>query len=112
LLQRYRTLGTPPIVVFVCEDERAMLGLLKVADRALTTRIAKPGTDELVWPFPGRQGILFAVERDLHEGSLRALALPEHPPQLRARLDAEAGTVCRPQRVHIVEPQMLRGGRS
>lgn len=107
LLRRYRELGAAPVVVIVCEDERALLSLVRIADDTLTTRVAKAGTPELDWPFPGRQGILFAVERDMHEGSLRAVALPEHPPELRIRLDGPDGKICRPRRVHIVEPRLL-----
>jgi hypothetical protein len=110
LLPRYRTLGTPPIVVFVCEDERALLSLVRIGDRALTSRIAKAGTDELEWPFPGRRGILFALERDIHEGSLRAVALPERPAELRMRLEGPKAKACQPRRVHIVEPRLLRRG--
>jgi hypothetical protein len=110
MLSRYRTLGTPPMVVFVCEDERALLSLVRIADRVLTARIAKAGTDELEWPFPGRRGILFVLERDIHQGSLRALAVPEHPPELRMRLEGPDGKTCRPRRVHIVEPRLLQRG--
>jgi hypothetical protein len=110
MLSRYKTLGTPPMVVFVCEDERALLSLVRIADRALTARIAKAGTDELEWPFPGRRGVMFALERDIHEGSLRALALPEHPPELRVRLEGQQAKTCQPRRVHIVEPRLLKRG--
>ena len=108
LLRRYRELGAPPLVVFVCEDERALLRLVKIADDILTTRVAKAGTPELDWPFPGRQGIVFAVERDIHEGSLRALALPDHPPELRIRVDGPEGRICRPKRIQLVEPKLLQ----
>ncbi len=111
LLRRYRTLGAPPLVVFVCEDERSLLDLVKSADDVLTTRIAKAGTPELDWPFPGRRSILFAVERDIHEGSLRAIALPEHPPELRVRLQGPEGRMCKPRRVQIVEPRLLARDR-
>jgi hypothetical protein len=110
LLRRYRAPAPPAIVVFVCEDERALLGLLRIADDALTTRIAKAGTPEVEWPFPGRRNILFAVERDVHEGSLRAMALPEQPPELRVRLHGPEARVCQPSRVEIVEPRLLRRG--
>ncbi|HET6507074.1 MAG TPA: replication-relaxation family protein [Baekduia sp.] len=105
MLRRYRSLGTVPVVVFVSEDERSRLKLLQVADRALTTRIAKAGSDEREWPYLGRRSILFAVERDVHEGSLAALALPALPPEARARLgEPEALT---PRRVHVVDPRLL-----
>lgn len=108
MLSRYRKGDVVPMVVFVSEDERSLLTLLKIADGALTTRVAKAGTDELSWPHPGRRGILFAVERDIHEGSLRALALPEHPPELRVRAGGPEAQKCRPHRVQIIDPKLLR----
>jgi hypothetical protein len=109
MLARYRTLGVAPVVVFVTEDERANLRLLKLADRVVTGRIAKAGTDEASWPCPGRRGMFFAVERSIHEGSLEALQLPEQPPELRMRLEGARARTCTPRRVHIVEPGLLRG---
>jgi hypothetical protein len=106
---RYRKGDIAPMVVFVSEDERSLLRLLKIADNALTTRVAKAGTDELSWPHPGRHGILFAVERDIHEGSLQALALPELPPQVRVQAGGLEASVCRPRRVQIIDPSLLRG---
>jgi hypothetical protein len=109
MLSRYRKGDVIPMVVFVSEDERGLLRLLKIADSAVTTRIAKAGTDQLSWPHPGRRGILFAVERDIHDGSLRALALPEQPPELRVQVGGRAARKCRPSRVQIVAPDLLRG---
>jgi hypothetical protein len=107
-LDRYRTMGAPPMVVFVSEDEPSALALVKVADRALTARIAKAGTDELSWPFPGRRAVFFAVERDVHSGSLLAFQVPEHPPELRVRLNGNKARACEPRRVHLIEPRLLR----
>jgi hypothetical protein len=105
MLRRYRSLGTAPLVVFVSEDERSRLRLLQVADRVLATRIAKAGSDEREWPYLGRRSILFAIERDVHEGSLAALALPALPPDARARLGEPEALA--PRRVHIVDPRLL-----
>jgi hypothetical protein len=107
-LTRYRNGDVTPMVVFISQDERSLLTLLKIADTALTTRIAKAGTDEMTWPHPGRRGILFAVERDVHDGSLRALALPEQPPELRVRDGGPDAKTCRPRRVQIIDPKLLR----
>jgi hypothetical protein len=108
MLSRYRKGDVAAMVVFISEDERALLTLLKIADGALTTRIAKAGTEEASWPHPGRRAILFAVERDIHEGSLNALALPEQPPSLRVRAGGPEAKVCRPRRVQIIDPKLLR----
>jgi hypothetical protein len=107
MLDRYRTLGTPPVVVFVCEDEGAAIKLARLADRVVTARLAKPGAEETEWPHPGRRGMFFAVERDMHLGSLEALQLQELPPDLRARLDGKQARACRPRRVNFVEPRLI-----
>src|SRR5207247_2249958 len=101
-------LGTPPVVVFLCEDERAGLNLVRIADRVVTARLAKAGSAETDWPFPGRRGMFFAVERDAHMGSLHAYQLPEQPPAVRVRLGGRKHKACRPRRVHLVEPRLLR----
>ena len=97
-------LGTAPVVVFIVEDERQAIRYLRTADRVVTTRIAEAGTPEDEWPCPGRQHIVFAVERDIHMGSFEALALPELPPDLRVRLHGEEAKACQPRRVAIFEP--------
>jgi hypothetical protein len=107
LLERYRTLGTPPVVVFVCEDDRAQLRLVKLADQVVTARLAKAGAQEADWPCPGRKAMFFAVERDMHTGSLEALQLPEHPPEVRVRLGGQGERTCSPWRMHIIEPRLL-----
>jgi hypothetical protein len=109
-LDRYKTLGTPPVVVFVCEDEPSRNSLVRVADRTVVVCHAKPGTQEADWRFPARKAMFFAVERDMHEESLQALVLPEHPPELRVRLGGPKAKQCQPRRVNIVEPRLLRRG--
>ena len=52
--------------------------------------------------------MFFAVERDMHAGSPQALQLPELPPELRMRLHGPSHKACRPRRVHIIEPRLLR----
>lgn len=107
MLDRYKLLGTPPVVLLVCEDERRAMNLLKIADRAVTARLAKPGAEETEWPHPGRKGIFVAVERDMHLGSMQALRLPELPPDIRERLDGKRARKCRPQRVQLIEPSLM-----
>ncbi len=107
MLDRYKMLGTPPVVLFVCEDEHRAMNLLKIADRAVTARLAKPGAEETEWPHPGRKGLFIAVERDMHLGSLQALQLPELPPDIRERLEGKRARKCEPRRVHLIEPSLL-----
>jgi hypothetical protein len=90
--------------VFVGRDQAELASLIALADRTLTTRIAKAGTNERDWPFPGRGSILFASERDVHDGSLRALAVPAYPPQQRQRLQQQ---VTPAREIQIIDPQLL-----
>lgn len=107
LLNRYQPPRRPPIVVFVCHDQTSLANLIQTADRALTTRIAKAGTSELEWPFVGRRSILFALERDVHAGSLRALAVPTEDPQLHERLRHDHVAPTQPRTIQIIDPQLL-----
>jgi hypothetical protein len=85
---------------------------VRIADRTVTARHAKAGTPESEWPFPGRGAMFFALERDVHEGSLAAVQLQELPPETRAEVDGRGGRECRPRNVQIIEPRLLgRGSR-
>jgi hypothetical protein len=57
-----------------------------------------------VWPHPGRRGMSFVVERDIHLGSLEALALP---PGLRVGLEGVRRAHAIPARVTFVEPRLI-----
>jgi hypothetical protein len=103
LVDRYQTLKTPPVVVFVCEDEPAAVALAEMADAALTGQIAKAGTAPEEWPAPARRTVFFAAERAIHEGSLAALQLPPLPPSLRNGGDGASAL----RRVTIVDPRLL-----
>ncbi|HXB64116.1 MAG TPA: hypothetical protein VNV42_04480 [Solirubrobacteraceae bacterium] len=43
-----------------------------------------PGGHPWEWEYPGRAAIVFAAERDAHEGVLRAYTVPPLPPEVRA----------------------------
>jgi hypothetical protein len=98
---RYRTLATRPVVVFICPDARTALAYAQEADRAMTGRIGAMGTPAHEWYYAGRDHAFFAVEPDIHYGSLTALALPPHPPAIRGRL---AGT----DQLQITRVDLLR----
>ena len=83
---RYNTLGTRPVVLFVCRDERALLGCAKAADEAITGRIGVMGTPAEQWYYAGREHLFFALETDIHRGRLGAFGLPQLPPVVRDRL--------------------------
>ncbi len=107
MLDRYKTLGTPPVVVFVCESEASLMKLVRIADRTVTARLAKPGAEETEWPHPARRGMFFVEEREIHVGSLQAYQLPELPPDMRERMEGKKARACRPRRVHLIEPRLL-----
>jgi hypothetical protein len=86
---RYKTLGTRPVVLFVCRDERSLLGCAKAADEALTGRVGVMGAPADQWYYPGREHLLFARETDIHRGRLSAFALPSLPPKVRENLNGD-----------------------
>jgi hypothetical protein len=106
LLDRYRPPARVPIVVFVCPDQEALASMLDAADRALTTRIAKAGTPDRDWPFPGRRSILFALEPDIHEGSLRAFGVPQDPSGIRATSGVRPARE-EPRQVQLIDKRPL-----
>ena len=83
---RHRTLGTRPVVVFICPNAKTALAYAQEADAAMTGRIGAMGTPAHEWYYAGRDHVFFAVEPDVHYGSLAALALPASPPDVRERL--------------------------
>ena len=106
---RYRTLGTRPVVVFVCRDARAALACAREADKAMSGRIGAMGTPASEWYYAGREHTLFAAEPDLHHGSLAALALPRLPPTLRSKL--EGSDQLELDRVELITASVLAGPR-
>ena len=52
----------------------------------MTGRIGVMGAPAEHWYYAGRDHLFFAVEEDIHQGMLSALALPAQPPGLRERL--------------------------
>lgn len=97
-MARYEQLGAPPAVVFVCTDEAHANGFMEGADRQVTGRVANPSAPEASWPYPARQRMFFAAERDVHEGSLRAWKLQPEPPEATGRLLHSAREVQLPGR--------------
>ena len=87
---RKTTRSTPwSTVLFVCRDERSLLGCAKVADEVLTGRIGVMGAAADHWYYPGREHMLFAREIDIHSGRLSAFALPSLPLNVRESLTGD-----------------------
>ena len=106
-LDRYKALGTPPVVVFVCEDEPSAMRLVRIADRVVTARLAKAGTEETGLAAPGAPRDVLRGRARHPPGSLEALALPELPPEVRVRLEGKRAKACHPRRVHLIEPRLI-----
>jgi hypothetical protein len=103
---RYKTLGTRPVVLFVCRGERPLLGCAKVADEVLTGRVGVMGAPADQWYYPGREHLLFARETDLHGGRLNVFALPSLPPSVRENLTGDRQLSLRPV---LLLPETLVG---
>jgi hypothetical protein len=72
-----------PAVVFVCRDRSRARDCARAADQLLCACRAYAGEYPFDWEYPGRERILFAGERDMHEGSPRAYRVPRLPPAIR-----------------------------
>jgi len=72
-----------PIVVFICRDRSCARESARSADSILSACRAYAGEYPFDWEYPGRERILFAAERDLHEGLLDAYGVPPLPPEVR-----------------------------
>jgi hypothetical protein len=78
-----RHLGREPLVVFVCRDRARARDCARRADSVLTSCRAYAGEYPSDWEYTGRERILFAAERDVHEGLLCAYGVPRLPPDVR-----------------------------
>ncbi len=82
------------LVVFVCRDRARARSCALSADGVLSACRAYPGEYPLDWEYPGRRGLVFAAERDVHEGLLHSYGVPPVPPGVRidsAHGDQRAG---------------------
>jgi len=97
-----------PVTLFVAKDEATLRRQLAIADQVLCIRRGTSRTPPAEWPAPpSRRQVLFALERDLHQGTLRCYRLPEQPPAIReagARndRDREAARRFTPESIHLL----------
>ena len=82
--------------MFVCRDERSLLGCAKEADESMTGRIGIMGTPADQWYYAGREHLFFACETEIHSGRLNAFALPSLPPNARERLTGDRDPALQP----------------
>jgi hypothetical protein len=83
-----------PLVVFVCRDRARARECARRADMVLGACRAYAGEYPFDWEYPGREAVVFAAERDIHEGITEAYGVPALPPQVRmsaAHNDPSAG---------------------
>lgn len=106
---RVKEMRTRPILVITTPTPRTTLTLMRTADRVLNGRIGLLGTPDHEWYYPARDHILFAVESDVHHGSLRALKLPQLPFDVRRGLRDDSFTV---EPVGILPHTLLRAARN
>ena len=106
--RRFSTLGTRPVVVFICPTWKLALENASRADRLMTGAIGHSGTPPQTWYYAGRDHIFFTAEEDMYHGSLRALALPQNPPRLRDALGH--GSHAQPELVWLLPPSMRKTG--
>ena len=74
------------LVVFVCRSRARARECARRADGVLVACRAYAGDYPQSWEYPSRGAIVFAAERDVHEGVLHAWAPPELPPLVRVSL--------------------------
>ncbi|HEY2437980.1 MAG TPA: replication-relaxation family protein, partial [Solirubrobacteraceae bacterium] len=72
-----------PLLVFVCRDRTRARDCARAADGVLKACRAYAGEYPFDWNYPARESILFASERDIHEGLSRAYGVPRLPPEVR-----------------------------
>jgi hypothetical protein len=76
--------GAPrPVVVFLCRDRPRARECTRRADHVLSACRAYAGEHPRDWEYPGRAAVVFASERDVHEGQLLAYGVPRLPPAVR-----------------------------
>jgi hypothetical protein len=104
-IERYtRAGGQLPLVVFVCRDRTRAHECARRADRVLTACRAYAGEYPASWEYSGRERIVYASERDIHEGVFCAWGVPRLPPEVRV---AAAGGDPR-GRDPLIEPRDVR----
>ena len=78
--------GSNTLVVFLCRDRPRARECARLADHLLCACRAYAGEHPHEWEYPGRAGIVFASERDAHEGLLLAYGVPPLPPAVRSAI--------------------------
>jgi hypothetical protein len=89
-----RRVEAVPLVVFVCRHGARARECARRADAILRACRAYAGEYPFDWEYPGRAQVVFAAERDVHQGLLTAYGVQRLPPDVRVSAshgDARAG---------------------
>lgn len=76
---------SPPFVLFICQDAEQRDLFVEAADRDLGCHLWHPDVLRDEHEYVGRQRVLFATERDAHDGCIVALRTPRFPVTHRSR---------------------------
>ncbi|HST55661.1 MAG TPA: replication-relaxation family protein [Solirubrobacteraceae bacterium] len=95
-------LVAPPQVVFVSSSRARARECARAADCVLTACHAYAGEYPAEWEYPGRERIVFAAERDVHEGLLCAYRVSRLPPDVRV-VAADGDPRAREPLTHLCE---------
>jgi hypothetical protein len=106
--RRYQQLRTRPVVVVVAARAEELLDLARRTDLVMKGAVGVQGTAPQDWNYHGRRHVFFALEEDIHRGSLAAFALPAMPAGLRARLGADGLQL---RRVELLPRAMVEAAR-
>ncbi|HEX9481566.1 MAG TPA: replication-relaxation family protein [Solirubrobacteraceae bacterium] len=94
LVERYRRGGRAvPAVVFVCRDAPRARECARRADLLLSACHAYAGSYPQSWEHPGRARVVFAAERDVHEGRLGGWGVPRLPAPLRSETTGDGSPI-------------------
>jgi hypothetical protein len=94
------------LVVFVCRDRARARRCALEADSLLGACRAYAGEYPVSWEYPGRSRVLFAGERDVHEGITRAYGVATLPQSVRV---AQAGGDLRAGEASVVAREIELG---
>src|SRR5258707_864547 len=82
-----------PAVVFVCRDAPRARECARRADLLLSACHAYAGSYPQSWEHPGRARVVFAAERDVHEGRLGGWGVPRLPATLRSETTGDGSPI-------------------